>query len=143
MENQKETLLLHWTKNLVESPIAFTFNTSLSITSGVIYSFKLIQSDYLLLIFGVVSPILFTLCLYDLLLNSNGEILGQPLPKAFTKIQLNRMVMLFDCSIIILFAALIHFNILNFFIFRFLQTLLFPVLLLIMLKGFYFALNQE
>lgn len=137
LDNQKDSILLYWTKNLVESPSTFSFNLLISFTAGTLYSFRLITSDYLLLIFGTVSPILFTLCLYELLLNTNGELLGESLPTIFTKKSISRFVMFFDCSIIVLFAALIHFNILNYFLTRFLQTILFPILLLVLLRGAY------
>lgn len=136
-------ILFFWTQNLVESPTIFSFNLIVSFIAGIVYSFRIIESDYLLLIFGVVSPILFTVCLYSLLFNSQGSVLGQPLPKAFTKIELNRFIMFLDCFIILLFAGFIHFDLLNFFVFRFLQTLFFPILLLIMLKGFYYTLYQQ
>ncbi|MGE0078477.1 MAG: hypothetical protein AB7S48_11500 [Bacteroidales bacterium] len=141
--NYKETIISYWTRNLVESSSAFTFNISVSFLAGVLYTFRIIQSPSLLFLFGIISPIIFTICLYDLLLRSNGEVMGQPLPKVFNKANRNRIVMIFDCSLIILFAALIYFNILNYFLFRFLQTLFFPLLLLIMLKGFYFVINQR
>lgn len=141
--NHRESIISYWTKNLVESPATFAFNLLISLLAGILYSFKVVPSDYILFVFGVVSPIIFTICLYDLLLNSNGEIMGQPLPKVFHKTHLSRLVMMFDCSIIVLFAALIHFDLLNFFIFRFLQTIFFPILLLVMLKGFYFLINQQ
>ena len=135
--NQKDSILLYCAKNLVESPTTFSFNIFVSFLAGTLYSFKILNSDYLLLIFGTVSPILFTLCLYELLLNTNGELLGESLPTVFTKKRLSRFVMFFDCSIIVLFAALIHFNILNYFLTRFLQTLLFPILLLVLLRSAY------
>jgi hypothetical protein len=140
--NSEITFFGYWTKNLVESPIAFTFNLMVSLIAGVLYSFNVIPSPYLLFIFGIVSPIIFTICLYDLMLSSNGEIMGEAIPKAFSDVKWGRLVMLFDCFLIVLFATLIQLNILNFFIFRFLQTLFFPVLLLVMLKGFYFFKYQ-
>ncbi len=141
--NRKETIALYWAKNLVESPVAFVLNVSVALLAGILYSFKIAPFASLLFVFGVVSPIIFTVCLYELLLNSKGEIMGQPLPKAFHKPEWSRAVMIFDCSLIVLFAALIYLDILNFFVFRFLQTVIFPVLLLVMLKGFYFITHQQ
>ncbi|MGD9977394.1 MAG: hypothetical protein AB7S54_05615 [Bacteroidales bacterium] len=143
MGNHKNTIFQYWTKNLVESSSTFSFNLSVSLLSGILYSFKVIQSNYLLLIFGVVSPIIFTVCLYDLLLNSNGELMGQPLPRVFLMPSWSRLVMFFDCSIIVLFATLIYLDLLNYFLFRFLQTVFFPILLLVMLKSFYFIINHQ
>jgi len=138
-----ETIFRFWTKNLVESPIAFAFNLFVSLFAGVLYSFKVFPSGYILFLFGVVSPIIFTICLYDLLLSSKGEIMGEPIPKTFNNGKWSKAVMLFDCSLIALFALLIHLNILNYFVFRFLQTVFFPILLLVMLKGFYFFMYQN
>ena len=137
------TIFNFWTKNLVESPSVFAFNFFISFVAGVLYSFKVFPSGYILFLFGVVSPIIFTICLYDLLLSSKGEIMGEPIPKAFNNGKWSKAVMLFDCSLIVLFATLIHLNILNFFIFRFLQTVFFPLLLLSILKGFYYFKHQN
>lgn len=143
LNNPEKTILSFWTQNLVESPSVFAFNFLISFVAGVLYSFKVFPSGYILFLFGVVSPIIFTICLYDLLLSSKGEIMGQPIPKAFNNGKWSKAVMLFDCSLIVLFASLIYLNILNYFVFRFLQTVFFPLLLLVMLRGFYFFKYQN
>ncbi len=143
LDNSGKTIFSFWTQNLVESPSVFAFNFLISFVAGVLYSFKVFPSGYILFLFGVVSPIIFTICLYDLLLSSNGEIMGEPIPKAFNNGNRTKAVMLFDCLLILLFAALIHFNVLNFFVFRFLQTVFFPLLLLSILKGFYYFKYQN
>jgi uncharacterized SAM-binding protein YcdF (DUF218 family) len=48
-------------------------------------------------------------------------------------------MMLFDVCVIISFASLIYTNILNYFLFRFLQTIFFPTLLLIFLRILYIS----
>lgn len=143
MENQHsvDELISHWTKNLVGSSSSFSFNIMVSLLAGILYSFKIIPSGYILFIFGVVSPIIFTICMYTMILNSNGELMGQPLPSVFRKRNLSRLLMCFDCFLIVLFACLIYFDFINFFLFRFLQTVFFPVLLLVMLRSFYFILR--
>lgn len=143
LDRSEKTIFGFWTQNLVESPSVFAFNFLVSFVAGVLYSFKVFPSGYILFLFGVVSPIIFTICLYDLLLSSKGEILGEPVPKAFNNVKWSKAVMLFDCSLIALFATLIHLNVLNFFVFRFLQTVFFPLLLLSILKGFYFFKYQN
>lgn len=143
LNNPEKTILSFWAQNLVESPSVFAFNFLISFVAGVLYSFKVFPSGYILFLFGVVSPIIFTICLYDLLLSSKGEIMGEPIPKAFNNGKWSKAVMIFDCSLIVLFATLIHLNVLNFFVFRFLQTVFFPLLLLSILKGFYYFKYQN
>ncbi len=141
--NQRKAMLRYWTKNLVESPSAFMLNQLVALTAGIIYTFKIAPSGYLLFIFGVVSPIIFTLCLYSLLQSCNGEIMGQPIPGIFHKKPQSQLAMIIDCILIGLFALLIHLGYLNYFVFRFLQTIAFPLLLLAMLKGLYISITQR
>lgn len=141
--NPNNAILQYWAKNLVESPSAFMFNQLVTLSAGVIYTFRIAPSGYLLFLFGVVSPIIFTLCLYGLLQSCNGEILGQPIPGIFHKKPQSQLAMIIDCLLIGLFALLIHLGYLNYFLFRFLQTIAFPLLLLTMLKGLYIGITHR
>jgi len=129
-QQPKEHLLHFWTRNLVENPGAFTFNLFLFLSFGVLYSFKVLQSPIILLVFGIITPVILTICLYHM----SGVSLQHLLPKAFHKKTSRVFLALLDCSIITLLGILIYRDILNFFFFRFLQTVLLPVLYLIMLR---------
>lgn len=129
-QQPKEHLLHFWTRNLVENPGAFTFNLFLFLSFGVLYSFKVLQSPIILLVFGIITPVILTICLYHM----SGVSLQHFLPKAFHKKTSRVLLALLDCSIITLLGILIYRDILNFFFFRFLQTVLLPVLYLIMLR---------
>jgi hypothetical protein len=129
-QQPKEHLLHFWTRNLVENPGAFTFNLFLFLSFGVLYSFKVLQSPIILLVFGIITPVILTICLYHM----SGVSLQHLLPKAFHKKTSRVLLALLDCSIITLLGILIYRDILNFFFFRFLQTVLLPVLYLIMLR---------
>jgi len=132
--NFENKLLYHWLTNLVGSSSMFSLNLLITTLAGIGFSFKIVQSPYVLLLFGVISPIIFTLCLYSFVRNSSGSILNEQIPKAFLSRTGNLMMMLFDVFLIIGFALLIYLGYLNYFIFRFLQTIFFPVMMLIFLR---------
>ena len=134
MSENNNSLLHHWLGNLVGTNTSFSFNLVINLTAGLIYSFKIISSPFLLLLFGVVSPILYTLCLYSYIRNGSGNILNEPLPLVFVSRAGNRLLMTFDICLIIGFALLIYFGPLNYFVFRFLQTLFIPCMMLIFLR---------
>jgi len=135
--NFENSLLYHWLRNLVGTNTAFSFNLFITLTAGLLYSFKVISSPYLLLIFGVISPIIFTLCLYFFIRNGSGELLNEPFPKVFISRAGNRLLMTFDICLIIGFSLLIYLGPLNYFLFRFLQTIFFPGMLLVFLRVLY------
>ncbi len=135
----KNSLFSHWTVNLVGSNTTYSLNLFINLFGGLLYSFKVVPSVYLLILFGVVSPILFTLCLYNFIKNSSGAFLGDTIPDAFVSRSGNRLLMLFDVCLIIGFALLIYFGPLNYFLFRFLQTVFFPCVMLILLRFIYLS----
>ena len=135
----EKNLLHHWMENLVGSNSSFSFNLIVNLTAGLIYSFKIVPSTYLLFLFGVISPILFTLCLYSFIRNSSGELFNEPLPAAFISRSGNRLLMTFDICLIIGFALLIYIGPLNYFLFRFLQTVFFPCMMLVFLRVLYIS----
>lgn len=130
----KNNLLHHWMVNLVGTNTAFSFNLTINLSAGLMYSFKVLPTPYLLLLFGVISPILFTLCLYSFIRNGSGYLLNEPLPLVFVSRAGNRLLMTFDICLIIGFALLIYWGPLNYFLFRFLQTVFFPCMMLVFLR---------
>lgn len=134
-EKGKEHILHYWTRNLVESPGAFTLNLLLLATFGILYSFRVVQSPLVLLVFGIITPVIFTICLYHM----SGVSLQHMLPMIFQKKSGRVLLALLDCSIIIFLGVLIYRGTLNFFFFRFLQTVLLPILYLIMLRALLIA----
>ncbi|HDP54307.1 MAG TPA: hypothetical protein ENN24_01285 [Bacteroidetes bacterium] len=137
-KNQSNSnIIFFWTHNLVGSGGRFLFNMLLSLTGGILFSFNLWQSTIALAIFGVVSPLLFTLCLYSILRATTNNTDDSPLPKAFTKRQSNAIMMIVDMAAIIALAILIHTNTLNYLLIRLLQTTIFPALMLLMLRVLY------
>lgn len=130
----ENSLLHHWMVNLVGTNTAFSFNLTINLSAGLMYSFKVLPTPYLLLLFGVISPILFTLCLYSFIRNGSGYLLNEPLPLAFVSRAGNRLLMTFDICLIIGFALLIYWGPLNYFLFRFLQTVFFPCMMLVFLR---------
>lgn len=142
--DSKNNLFSHWSANLVGTSTSFSINLLITLMGGLVYSFKVLPSIYLLILFGIVSPILFTLCLYDFVKNSTGTFLGESIPSAFVSRDRNRMLMLFDIFLIIGFALLIYFGPLNYFLFRFLQTVFIPCMMLVLLRFIYLnQLNQK
>ncbi len=135
----ENTLLYYWVKNLVGSGPSYTFNLILTIVFGCLYSFSIVPSPYILLVFGVVSPIIFTICLYFSIRHISELLPGMAFPRALLSANTNILMMLFDVCVIISFASLIYTNILNYFLFRFLQTIFFPTLLLIFLRILYIS----
>lgn len=130
----ENSLLHHWMVNLVGTNTAFSFNLTINLSAGLMYSFKVLPTPYLLLLFGVISPILFTLCLYSFIRNGSGYLLNEPLPIVFVSRAGNRLLMTFDICLIIGFALLIYWGPLNYFLFRFLQTVFFPCMMLVFLR---------
>lgn len=130
----KESIFIYWRQNLVGAKETYTINLLVTIAGGVLFSFKIIPSPYLLFVFGVVSPILFTLCTYESIKSFKESPLGDDFPKFLTTRYGTYIAMTLDIFIILLFALLIHTNILNNFFFRFLQTVFFPIISLSILR---------
>lgn len=141
--NSKNSLFSNWSANLVGTSTSFSLNLLVNLTGGLAYSFKVVPSIYLLILFGIVSPILFTLCLYHYIKNSSGTFLGESIPGAFVSRDGNRMLMLFDIFLIVGFALLIYFGPLNYFLFRFLQTAFFPCMMLVLLRFLYLSQTNQ
>lgn len=64
-------------------------------------------------------------------------------PKFLLSPTSNMLLMLLDMTIIIVFAVLIHVGILDYFLFRFLQTTLLPIVMLLMLRMLYLNITSE
>jgi hypothetical protein len=129
-----ETLLYQWTKQLIGSNFSFTFNMTIISILGIAYSFKLLTSPVLLGLFGLLNPVLLTICVYRFIreLPNDFDFGGISL-QAFSGRRYG--LMLFgDLTIIVTLASLIFFNILNYFIFRFLLVFLLPIMLLVGLR---------
>lgn len=133
----ENTLLYYWVKNLVGSGSSFAFNLTLTLVFGILYSFSVVPSPYILLVFGVVSPVIFTVCLYFTIRHVSELMPGMVFPRVLLSANTNTLMMVFDVCSIVGFASLIYYNILNYFFFRFLQTIFFPALLLIFLRILY------
>ena len=136
-QQQPEHILAYWIRNLVGNSPIFSTNLLISVLGGSLYSFGIVSSHYMLLIFGVISPLIFTLCLYFSIMNIAENDNENNFPKIFTTKSGNLTLMIFDMSIIVGLAIFIHIDILNYFFFRFLQTVLFPVLMLFLLRFIY------
>ena len=142
-KNQRNSnIIFFWVHNLVGSGGRFLFNMLLSLTGGILFSFNLWQSTIALAIFGVVSPLLFTLCLYSILRATTTNSDDSPFPKAFTKRRSNAIMMIIDMAVIIALAILIHTNTLNNLFIRLLQTVILPGLMLFMLRVLYVNLTH-
>lgn len=141
--NSNKNLLNHWLENLVGTSNSFSVNLFITVSFGLLYSFKVLTSPYVLLLFGVISPVLFTICLYFFIRNSKGEFLNEPFPMIFISRAGNKLLMTFDICLIIGFALLIHFGQLNYFIFRFLQTVFFPTMLLVFLRILFISQDSQ
>jgi heme/copper-type cytochrome/quinol oxidase subunit 2 len=139
----KDSIILYWIENLVGTGPRFSFNLLLSFFGGILYSFNVWSSVYVLVLFGVISPLLFTLCLYFIIRNFNEENLQEYVPRFFKSPNSNMLLMLFDMTIIIGLATLIHIGFLNYFFFRLLQTVLFPILMLFILRILFVSLTSE
>lgn len=128
------SLFLHWRSNLVGSQGAYFINFLLTILGGSLYTFNLVKSPIMLLAFGVVSPVIFTLCAYA----SIGYLKNQIDKPEFPNILFSRygsfLAMTLDLFLIGALAALIHFNVLNYLFFRFLQTVFLPMVSLSLLR---------
>ncbi len=140
----KKNIIVHWIENLVGTGPRFTFNLLITLFGGVLYSFKIWNTIFVFIIFGVISPLIFTLCVY-FLVKFYGEIDEDTFPRFLTSKGSNTMFMIFDMSIIIILAVLIQLGILNYLFFRLLQTVIFPVVMLFMLRILYLGVfhNSE
>lgn len=112
----------------------YTVNLFITTVGGILFSFKIFPSPYLLLVFGVVSPIIFTICTYESIKGFNKIAMGEEFPKFLTTRYSTYIAMAIDISVILLFALLIYFDLLNNFFFRFLQTVFFPLISLSILR---------
>lgn len=137
MQNQTpnpEHILSYWIRNLVGRSGVFSTNLMITVFGGSLYSFGVVPSHYMLLIFGVISPLIFTLCLYYSIRQIPESNIEASFPKIFSSRSGNITLMIFDMSIIVGLAILIHTGYINFFFFRFLQTVLLPMLMLFILR---------
>jgi len=135
-QNNNNIIFL-WVQNLVGTGTRFYINLLISLTGGILYSFGIWPSTIALAIFGVVSPLLFTLCLYAIVRAVNNPIAQVYFPKAFTNLRSNALMMIADMVIIIILATLIHVDIIDYLLVRLLQTVIFPSLMLFMLRVLY------
>jgi hypothetical protein len=141
-KNNEDKLFFYWTKNLVGTNSRFMLNLTIAILFGTLYSFRIVFTNAILLIFGVVSPVIFTLCLYNLiLLIAQDKQEELHFPSLFLKKKSNRLLSLFDSSMVVILGWLIYRGTLNYLFFRLLLTLIIPVLLLIFLRGIYFFIT--
>ena len=140
--NKESNIVIHWVDNLVGTPGRFGFNMLLTMVGGTLYSFGVLPSMYMLVVFGVVSPLLFTFCLYSLI-----PMLGNSDDSLFPQIFLSRgsraLVMLLDMVIIVVLALLIHVDVIDYLFFRLLQTVIFPALMLFMLRMLNVGIRQN
>jgi len=142
-DNRSRNIILYWIDNLVGTGSRLSFNLLFTLFGGVLYSFRIWPSVYVLVIFGVVSPLLYTLCLYFIIRVLAGDEMEEHVPKFLLSPTSNMLLMLLDMTIIIVFAVLIHIGILDYFLFRFLQTTLLPIVMLLMLIMLYLNITSE
>lgn len=128
-----KSIIFYWIENLVGSNSKLVFNMLVSAAGGLLYSFGVWPAVYVLAIFGVLSPILFTLCLYSLI-PMLGNTRDNPFPGIFRSPSRSAFLMILDMTIIVTLALLIQLNVLNYFFFRLLQTVVFPVMMLFILR---------
>jgi hypothetical protein len=134
--------IFYWAENLVGTSARFSINLLISLVGGFVYSFKIWPSVYALVVFGVISPLLFTLCLYFLIryLSQSDD---SPFPKILISRSSGSFMMLADMALIIAMAVLIQLNVINYLAFRILQTIIFPALLLILLRALYLSITED
>jgi hypothetical protein len=134
--------IFYWIENLVGSSSRFSINLLVSVIGGSLYSFKVWTSVYALVVFGVVSPLIFTFCLYFLIryMNQSDD---SPLPTVFTSRSGGTMMMMADMALIIAMAILIQVDVIDYLAFRILQTIVFPALLLIVLRAMYLSVTED
>lgn len=135
-------LVFYWINNLVGNGAKFSFNVLASVVGGSLFSFGIWSSPFALAIFGVLSPLLFTFCIYSVI-PFFSELPGNPLPKIFSTKRSITLAMVFDMFIVIALALLIQLDIINYMLVRLLQTIIFPVLMLIMLRIIYLQLSER
>jgi len=136
------SLVFYWINNLVGNGAKFSFNVLASAVGGLLFSFGVWNSPFALAIFGVLSPLLFTFCLYSVI-PFFSELPDNPLPKIFSTKQRTMLAMVFDMFIVIGLALLIQLNVINYLLVRLLQTVVFPVLMLVMLRVIYLQLSEK
>ena len=126
-------IIFFWIENLVGSGTKLVLNVLISVVGGLLYSLGVWPSVYVLAIFGVLSPILFTLCLYSLIPMLRNT-LNNPFPGVFRSRSGSTLMMILDMAIIVALALLIQLNVTNYMFFRLLQTVIFPVIMLFILR---------
>ena len=134
-QNYKNSLLYRWTTDFVGSAGSFAFIAAAAVIGGFCYTFGLVPSAFLLLIFGVVLPVILTLCLYGYLLHCQVPFMGIKLFALFKVSRRSIFMRMVDCLLIMVLAALIYFDLLNYLFFRLLQTIFIPVVLLLALRS--------
>ncbi len=139
---ENTSIVFYWVENLVGTGPRFLFNMLLSVFGGLMYSVGTWDYPIMLAIFGVLSPLIFTLCLYSLI-RSMLESPDNPFPKVFRSQRSNSAFMFLDMLIIIGMAILIQTNIIDYLFFRILQTIIFPALLVFMLRVLYVNIGND
>lgn len=138
----KESIIAHWTQNLVGSPVLYAMNLVISLAGGVLYSFGIWPSPFGLAVFGVLLPMVFTLCLYSFICGKDMEAINLPIPKRLTDQKNCRTLKIMDIGIIVVLALLIYEGTLNFLFIRILQTMLLPSMALVLLRTLYKEVTQ-
>ncbi len=135
MIDRYKATIEYWTENLAGSASSYWFNILLAVAGGGLYSFGVWPSPILLAIFGVVSPLIYTLCLYHAMGHVLGNVKGHtPLFGSLPMARMSNRFLVIDMVIIVGVAVLIHLNILNYLLVRLLQTVVFPLLMLYLLR---------
>lgn len=142
-EDFRNSLLYRWTKDFVGSAASFVFVVSAVVLGGLLYTFQIVESSFMLLIFGVLLPVLFTICIYNVVLNCVLPGIDEEILKPLRVVRWNRMMMSVDCAVIIGFALLIQADLLNYMLFRFLLTVVVPLLLVAMLRGLFISIQHD
>ncbi|MFP4557803.1 MAG: hypothetical protein ACLFNU_13120, partial [Bacteroidales bacterium] len=107
---ENTSIVFYWIENLVGTGPRFSFNMLVSVFGGLMYSFSVWDYPIMLAVFGVLSPLIFTLCLYSLI-RSMLQSPENPFPKVFRSQRGSSAFMFLDMLIIIGMAILIQTDI--------------------------------
>ncbi|MCK4663082.1 MAG: hypothetical protein KAT68_09470 [Bacteroidales bacterium] len=133
----KNSFVYTFFQNSLGTNHLFFINVLINIVFGTIYSFRIIDSNFLLLLFGIVLPIIYIIGLYRFIIYSKDIFKEKPkIIKLFISKDINVLFMLIDISITVFIALLIYYQVFDYVIVRLIITTLLPVFYQMSIKIF-------
>jgi len=139
----EDSIQYYWIRNLVGTPFLFSANLFITLVFGLLYSFRVVYSDIILIFFGMITSIVYIVLCYHLISNNLRIKIMLRLPEWFFQKKKSRMLMVMDSLVIVSLVAILFFDIFNNLVMRIMVTVFVPLFSLIILRILYMVYPKE